>query len=142
MAMGQEEFTYLNQKERGLVPEAARIVKYSVGIDDGEFVYEGGQVVKQYRYNTWYIEALVKGCLYQIPAAAMAWYCYFGVWPDFAVRHLDGNPANMRKENLYLHGKQEAPKVRMRRRLTADEARTYSGIRARKFEGGAAASSG
>lgn len=125
-----------------MIPEAARIIGFVMSVDGGDLLYGRHAPDLKFRYNTWYIEALVKGCIYIIPACQMAWYCHTGEWPSMAVRQRNGVNFDFAKENLFLHGKHEAPKVRMVKRLTADEARTYSGVRARSYEGGAAASSG
>lgn len=124
-----------------MTPEAVRQISPLIRVEGPDFYFNGKRVDLYSRHNTLYIEALVRGRLYRIPAAMLSYYWHKGEWPDNAVRFRDGDQRNFAIENLYLH-RQEAPKVIFVRRLEQDEARAYSGVRTGSVGGGVTASTG
>jgi hypothetical protein len=110
-----------------MTPDPARVARAQVVIENGEIRYRGERVAMKARFNTAYFHVLTRGVLYQVPAAAFAWYWHKGQWPERGVRQL--NPCDdFSLSNLKLY-RQEAPQVRVVRRLTPEEARSYTGIR-------------
>lgn len=119
-----------------MTPEAARIAKTQIIIEDGDMLRRDGRPLTiQRRYASAYVEVMIRANLYIVPASCLAWYWHHGVWPTHAVRHRNGLTRDYNKENLRIAANNLSPAVRKTRRLTADEVGAYTGIRARGVSG-------
>lgn len=59
----------------------------------------------------------------------VAWFLYYGEWPQKEIDHIDGNPQNNRKENLRLASRAE----QCRNRISGKKGRANKGVYKREY---------